>query len=216
MDTPSILLILSYGSFLLDLVIFPIPSEASTFQLCWGTDASAGALGTARGRPTFSKVVVYLLPSALGVMLFLVPLAAVARPDLVAYLLPVRTLQQVEWRWAGILLVLMGRTLSLLSTGQLRAHQRAGELRSTGCFAVSRNPILVGLYLFYLGNCLLFSSLVLMIGFVPYVLSMHRRVLLEEDNLSRSLGGAYLRYSARVPRYLLFRSRARNLDSAEA
>jgi len=58
------------------------------------------------------------------------------------------------------------------------------------------------MYLFYLGLVIMFPCWVLLLGFAPYVINMHRRVLMEESHLGSSLGDAYLAYCSAVPRYL--------------
>lgn len=156
------------------------------------------------------KFLVYLLPTALGVVLFLVPLAAVFLPEIIGALLPLEALQRDEIRVAGVLVVICGRLLTFWSVLQLRARRAAGHLQPSGLFRLSRNPGLVGMYLFYLGNCLIFPCVVLFLGFVPYVVNMHRRVLMEESHLSRRIGTRYDRYRGSVPRYLLFGGRSRH------
>jgi protein-S-isoprenylcysteine O-methyltransferase Ste14 len=58
------------------------------------------------------------------------------------------------------------------------------------------------MFLFYLGCALLFPCWVLLCGFIPYVINMHGRVLMEESHLQRSLGSDYDTYHLKVPRYL--------------
>jgi protein-S-isoprenylcysteine O-methyltransferase Ste14 len=173
------LVLVAYASLLLELVVFPIPSEASTYQLLFEAEDSRGesagsALGAARRRSVGAKLLFYFLPTALGVVLFLIPLAAAFRPDLVDHLVPVEALRLEAVAWAGAALVVLGRLLTFSSVLQLRAQKRSQALSARGLF----------------------------VGFFPYAINMHRRVLMEESHLARSLGPEYRVYLERVPRYL--------------
>jgi len=213
MDWISIFLLVAYGSLLLELTVFPIPSEASTFQLFFkagSTDHARSpapdALTRARGHSRPVKIVSYLLPTALGVVLFLIPLVAVFAPEVIDHLWPLPALESPIVRGTGAMLILAGRLTTFTSVLQLRRATGAPSpaLQPRGLFRISRNPGLVGMYAFYLGNCLLFPCLVLFAGFAPYVLNMHRRVLMEESHLTQRLGASYCNYLGRVPRYLFF------------
>jgi protein-S-isoprenylcysteine O-methyltransferase Ste14 len=201
----SILVLAAYSTLLLELVVFPIPSEASTYQLFFEDAASADtgpAIARARGRSWIGKTFLYLLPTSLGVVLFLVPPVAVLFPAVIEFLWPLPALQTAPVAWAGGILVVLGRSLTFSSVLQLRGmHEKEGRFAGEGLFRFSRNPGLVGMYAFYLGNCLLFPCVVLYAGFVPYVLNMHKRVRMEESQLTRRLGEEYEDYLRRVPRY---------------
>jgi protein-S-isoprenylcysteine O-methyltransferase Ste14 len=207
MDAVAILLLVAYASLLLELVVFPIPSEASTYQLLFEArepDPGADALSRARRRSPLTKLLLYFLPTFLGVLAFLIPLAALAFPALVDSLVPIDALRNPAVRWSGAGLVLAGRLFTFVSVLQLRRMRRAGTGRASGLFLVSRNPGLLGMYAFYLGLCLIFPCAVLFACFVPYVLNMHNRILMEEGQLARNMGAEWRDYAARVPRYLFF------------
>ena len=209
MDVFSLLLLIAYGSLVLELVVFPIPSEASTYQLFFnaGDGANQGSqLSSARRQSAVRKLLTFFLPTALGVVLFLIPLAAIFYPALISHLLPLELLQTSGVRAGGALVVVVGRLLTFASVLQLRRRKICRELQPSGLFSRSRNPGLVGMYLFYLGICLYFPCVVLFVGFVPYVLNMHQRVLLEESHLLATLGDGYRTYLSTVPRYLFFKT----------
>jgi protein-S-isoprenylcysteine O-methyltransferase Ste14 len=199
-----VVVLAAYASLVLELVVFPIPSEASTYQLFFTEAEGAGAaVARARRRPWGVKLFRYLLPTALGVALFLVPPVAVFVPALVEHLWPLPALRTPLFAAAGVALLVAGRALTLASVLQLRRrHGHDVVFAAVGLFRWSRNPGLVGMYAFYLGNCLLFPCVVLFAGFVPYVLNMHQRVRMEESQLVGRLGAEYEAYLARVPRYL--------------
>lgn len=211
MDPVAVLVLVAYASLVVELVAFPIPSEASTYQLLLGTEpdvAPGDALARARGRAVATKLLVYLAPTALGVALFLLPLLLVVEPSAIRWLLPLPPLDapHARWaphvRWLGAALVVAGRALTFTSVLQLRRARRESGFSVRGLFRFSRNPGLVGMYAFYLGLAFLFPCAALFAGLIPYVWNMHRRVLMEESQLVRALGDDYRAYLARVPRYL--------------
>ena len=73
---------------------------------------------------------------------------------------------------------------------------------TTGIFAVSRNPIYVGFFLFLLGQFLVFTSWTTLtaLGFAAVV--FHRQVLREEEFMRQRYGREYAEYCSRVRRYV--------------
>ena len=140
------------------------------------------------------------------VALFLLPPILALAPHLSALLIPIAALAQPVVVGAGIGLLIASRIITPLAVLPLRRSQRHAALAQTGLFAWSRNPTLLGLFAFYLGNALLFPCAVLLLGFPLCVLHMHRRVGLEEIDLRARFGAEYAAYEARVPRYLGLRA----------
>ena len=207
MNPVTWLILAAYTSLLVELLVFPIPSEASTYQLFFESDSSgasgeSNALHHAQQRSGLAKFFCYLLPTAVGVLLFLIPLAALRFPHIIDQLGPIQSLRTPSITWLGASLVLLGRMLTFGSVLQLRRQKQSRKLSARGIFTFSRNPGLVGMYLFYLGNAFLFPCIVLFVGFLPYVVNMHRRVLMEEQHLTDTLGADYRHYLNSVPRYL--------------
>ena len=206
-DAKAVLVLIGFGSLLVELLRFPVPSEASVYQLLLEADTEIDGdtrLAQARARSPVSKLITYLLPTAIGVVLFLIPLAAAFWRPLIDCLVPLHGLDTVWAFWLGAVLVLGGRALTLVSMLQLRRHKIRRELQYSGLFRWSRNPGLVGMYAFYLGLCFLFPCVVLFVGLIPYVWNMHIRVLMEESHLGSRGGAPYANYMVRVPRYFLF------------
>ena len=206
MELSSLVVLAAYALLVVELTLFPIPSEASTYQLFAReapTDAgSEDALANARTRRPLSKFVHYLLPTAFGVSLFLIPLALIPWPQLRASLFPVQFLEARPFPAIGLGLIIIGRIVTFSSVLQLRRERARERVAEHGWFRRSRNPGLVGMYLFYLGCAVVFPCLVLLLGVFPYVGNMHRRVLMEESHLRQVLGDEYRAYLERIPRYL--------------
>jgi len=206
MDAVSILVLAAYATLVLELLFLALPSEASTWQLLFegAGDRDDDALGRARRRATPVKLLLYLVPTAVGVVLFVIPLVAAVFPAVIADLWPVAALGRDEVRWGGVGLMGAGRAITVVSVLQLRRSGYGHQPR--GLFAWSRNPGLVGMYCFYVGACLVFPCVVLLAGFFLYAANMHGRVLLEECYLTRRHGGEYREYLRRVPRYVGIRT----------
>lgn len=110
--------------------------------------------------------------------------------------------------WAGVLLCLVGLSLSLWSLVSFGQSFRVGidtehpdELITTGIFAFSRNPIYVAFAFILLGQFLIFSNWILLVYIGTAVWLFHRQVLREEDYLKQHHGKEYLAYCDRVRRY---------------
>ena len=206
MDPLALAVALAYASLLLELVAFAVPSEASVVRLMLEGDAGASAaLARARRRPLPRKLAFFFLPTALCIAMFCVPLLLLAFPAAIVALGPL-PLAHPAVQGAGIALIGLGRAVSLAAVLQLRRARGGGRevaaLQRSGLFRWSRNPGLVGMFAFALGNALVFPCVALLAGLVVYLANMHRRVQLEESQLQHVLGPTYAAYRAAVPRYL--------------
>ena len=111
--------------------------------------------------------------------------------------------------WVGVGLCLGGVSIlvfSLVSFGNsfrvgIDAEQ-PGRLVTTGIFAVSRNPIYVGFFLFLLGQFLAFPSWTTLTALAFAAVLFHRQVLREEEFMRQRYGQEYAEYCSRVSRYV--------------
>ncbi|NBD37913.1 MAG: isoprenylcysteine carboxylmethyltransferase family protein [Verrucomicrobia bacterium] len=212
MSFAECILLAGYLSLAVELIIFPVPSVASSRQLLSKEQGSASAhtvLGKARSLPLALKMVLLFLPTLLIIGLFLLPPLLALRPDFEDFLVPLLEPAPPWLPFLGALFVAAGRLLTFASTLALRqARQQPlrGELDlplQTGrLFRRSRNPGLLGMYLFFAGLLLYFPNVVLLTGFAGYLLHMHFRILMEESHLEARYGRAYQRYCRQTPRYL--------------
>jgi protein-S-isoprenylcysteine O-methyltransferase Ste14 len=120
------------------------------------------------------------------------------------------------WQVTGWLLFLGGLAVTLLAQAQMGASWRVGiddrttALVTGGLFAVSRNPIFFGMFLSFLGVVLITPAPWTATGFAVAVPLISLQVRLEERNLLRIHGQAYLDYAARVGRFLPWVGRLRS------
>lgn len=201
MNAPELVLLAAYASLLVELVAFPIPSEASVVQLVGPNGGGdAPALRAARASSLPVRVLRYLLPTAACVALFLLPLLVVLVPSTRMALAP---WSHEGLLWPGIALVVVGRAVTFWSVLDLRAARRRDELPG-GAFLRSRNPGLVGMFVMYAGLCVAVGGPWLWLGAPLYLANMHVRVQLEEASLAARYGACWRDYARRVPRYLPF------------
>ena len=111
--------------------------------------------------------------------------------------------------WLGVALCLGGvliLVLSLVSFGNsFRVGidvDQPGRLVTTGIFALSRNPIYVGFFVFLVGQLLVFPNWIPLFYLVGATLLFHRQVLREEEFMRRRYGQEYAEYCSRVRRYV--------------
>jgi protein-S-isoprenylcysteine O-methyltransferase Ste14 len=201
MELANVIVLSAYGSLVLELTVFPIPSEASTLGLLTrGREdtATSDALSQARNRSLGEKVWRFLLPTTIGVALFLLPLLAIWWPQHRQVFFPMTLDAFVN---VGLVIIVAGRLLTAWSVLQLRSAKRHASIPA-GLFTYSRNPGLVGMFAFYLGLCLAFGGPWLWLGIPIYFCNMHHRVRLEEVQLTATHGNRWLHYQQHVARYL--------------
>jgi protein-S-isoprenylcysteine O-methyltransferase Ste14 len=111
--------------------------------------------------------------------------------------------------WLGVGLCLGGVLVlvaSLVSFGKsFRVGidvDQPGGLVTTGIFALSRNPIYVGFFLFLFGQLLVFPNWVPLLYLVGGTALFHRQVLREEEFMRQRYGQEYADYCGRVRRYV--------------
>jgi protein-S-isoprenylcysteine O-methyltransferase Ste14 len=111
--------------------------------------------------------------------------------------------------WLGVGLCLAGvliLVLSLVAFGKsFRVGidvERPGGLVTTGIFALSRNPIYVGFFLFLVGQFLVFPNWIPLCYLAGATALFHRQVLREEGFMRQRYGQEYAEYCGRVRRYV--------------
>lgn len=196
MNPISMIVLLTYGSLIFELMVFPVPSVASSRQL-------AG-----RSRDGALKRLGYALRGLIAGLFLFLPLLLVFFPDLVRLTVPVVDRPHALAIILGLLFILAGRTLSmgtaiLMRRGQKLFHGEEPEVLITShFFRFSRNPIVVGLLLMYIGLTFLFPHLLLGVGIVVLAAHLHDKVRLEETHLEKVHGRAFREYCKRTRRYV--------------
>lgn len=195
----AITICLLYGSLLIELVLFHVPSVANTHVFF--TKEGSIINGYKKYQYVFSwskqkKFWLLTLPHILNVFAFFLPLLLVFF---------------AKGNWSifatmGLLVALFGRIISFFSMLVIRKKNSQKEgyftLHSTGIFSFSRNPIQMGMYFLYVGICLVNFHWILIFSFLFYFFYNNFRIKIEEDFLEMKFKGLYLNYKLKTRRYL--------------
>lgn len=209
-----IVILLAYCTLFSELVFLHVPSVASVYQLVFSKKSilnfNNSELPDCRLKrvlqwPFIKKILLLALPTFISIITGVLPLF---------YLLMIydntSTWQKLHSTYnfqhiAGILCIIMGRTLTIYSTFEIRKRnlQKEGsfDLKTNGIFGFSRNPLLLGMYIMYTGMLIIFPTILFGFGMVVYLGNMHFRVLLEEDFLFHQFGDTFIRYRQQTKRY---------------
>lgn len=130
-------------------------------------------------------------------------------PDIQNYYLPVRAMQDSRIAILGMALVIAGLAILLICQYQLGRSYRLNlpnkttQLVTTGLYAISRNPLYIGLYMAMFGIFFMLPNWIYLVCLLFFILNYHFKItLLEEKYLLQQFGEEYQDYCARVRRYL--------------
>ncbi len=182
----SFIIIIIYLSFVLDLWIWPIPSEASTVSML-SSESSPFSIKSAQALVgLWLSLIFYLSPLYLALL-------ALIRPEL-----EMATIWMII---SGLFISISGRVISLSGTRVLRKNHGKTVVKSS-IFKRSRNPITTGMHLTIFGLVMCYNYWFLWIGFPIYFWIFHLKIKMEEDFLMGKFGSVYARYMEKTPRYL--------------
>ena len=154
-------------------------------------------------RPSGGPDVIVLPPLILG--------AAIALGLILNYFWPAKVLTHSLAVPLGILIVFVAVAIGLLAVREmvtastpLDVRKRSTRIVTSGIFQQSRNPIYLGMVLLCTGVAFLVDSLWLL-GLVPLFAAILQKGVIEPEEayLERNFGEEYLRYKARVRRWIL-------------
>ena len=161
--------------------------------------AAIGAKATRR-RESVASGMRHLLPMVLGVGLLLSP--HVADGWLTARFLP----RNVTWFWLGFVLVALGLGFSVAARAWLGGNwsgtvtlKQDHELIRRGPYRWVRHPIYTGILLALLGSVIALGEWRGVVGLALIILSLLRKIAVEEAFLTHQFGDVYTRYRAEVP-----------------
>jgi protein-S-isoprenylcysteine O-methyltransferase Ste14 len=118
-----------------------------------------------------------------------------------AYLLFLRVTGESPWLAVGLPVFAAGAVLCAVSVIHFAKPDGKG-LNRNGLYRVSRNPMYVSYFLYFMGCVLLTKSPVLLILLLAFQISSHWLILSEERWCFREFGDEYARYMSQVRRYL--------------
>jgi protein-S-isoprenylcysteine O-methyltransferase Ste14 len=153
-------------------------------------------------RPSGGPDVIALPPLILG--------AAIALGLILNYFWPAKVLTRSLAVPLGILIVFVAVAIGILAVREmvtastpLDVRKRSTRIVTSGVFQQSRNPIYLGMVLLCTGVAFLVDSLWLL-GLVPLFAAILQKGVIEPEEayLERNFGEDYLRYKARVRRWI--------------
>jgi protein-S-isoprenylcysteine O-methyltransferase Ste14 len=112
-------------------------------------------------------------------------------------------------RGIGLGLLYLGTVIFIIAMVTMRDSWRAGithedktSMVTSGIYNYSRNPAFLGFDLTYLGACIDFGNIILMVIAVITIILMHLQILQEEKFLENTFQQGYIEYKRKVRRYL--------------
>jgi protein-S-isoprenylcysteine O-methyltransferase Ste14 len=182
----SITIILIYLSFVIELLTWPVSSEASTGRL----------LHSWRSNKTKHNLI-YLLVFLFNSFFTLTPLL------ISLYFLFYNELFQISFlTYIGLILAWLGRLISIRSAYELN-KSKLKSLVTDSMFKWSRNPISLGLFITFFGLILVIPHFLMIIGYIIFVLNINYKIGIEEKFLIQRYGRPYHNYVRSTPKYLI-------------
>ena len=130
-------------------------------------------------------------------------------PELYGYAIPIEWLDHARFKRLGVALLLLSLLWTVLAQAQMGKSWRIGidqqhptSLVRRGVFAVSRNPIFLGMMLTLLGLFLVVPNALTLLALVVGVLLIQIQVRLEEEFLANTHGEEYEQYKREVRRWI--------------
>ncbi|TGA98444.1 isoprenylcysteine carboxylmethyltransferase family protein [Sporolactobacillus shoreae] len=105
------------------------------------------------------------------------------------------------WFSAGMIIYSLGIIFCIVSISNFAKPEKNG-INLKGLYQVSRNPMYIGYFIYFLGCVLLTHSLILLTLLVIFQVSAHWIVLSEERWCVQEFGEEYINYMNKVRRYL--------------
>ncbi|ABR47615.1 conserved hypothetical protein [Alkaliphilus metalliredigens QYMF] len=117
------------------------------------------------------------------------------------YLLLLKIKTDSEWFYIGLIVYSIGLILYAVSTVNY-AKPKMNGINLNGLYQVSRNPMYVAYFIYFLGCVFLTRSGVLLALLISFQISVHWIILSEERWCIREFGEEYIKYMNKVRRYI--------------
>lgn len=105
------------------------------------------------------------------------------------------------WFFIGLAVYIAGAALYAVSVVSYAGPKTSG-INTAGLYGVSRNPMYVAYFIYFLGCTLMAKSLILLAILVVFQISTHAIIRSEERWCMEKFGGEYREYMRRVRRYI--------------
>ena len=212
-----VVVLVIYASFVLDFLVWPVPSEVSTVALLEQnqTDQTNLTVSSAATGTTPLSMLLTVTAHAIVLLTWLYPLgytgwtlytlltehtAIDGSPSVCS--LPTCPIPGVTL--FGLLVAVAGRCVTVAASLQLRKHQHepdANDILTTGVFARARHPVVVGLHLTITGLLVATGQLYMALPLAVTFFYFEYKIRLEEDLLVQRTDIDYRRYQQQVSKY---------------
>ncbi len=180
----QVAILLLYASFLIEFLLWPVSSEASTHELLkkWKKNLKINNF-------------IYILIFIYNVGFTLTPLILS-----IYFLVNNKRFDSNQLILAGIVLAWIGRLLSI--KGAYILHTNKGRrLITISLFKWSRNPISLGLYITFLGLVMVYPYIPMIVGWFIFLTGINFKIGIEERSLRDKYGEVYINYQKSTPKY---------------
>lgn len=103
--------------------------------------------------------------------------------------------------YIGVLIYLLGLILLALSIINF-SNPTKDDLNISGLYSLSRNPMYISYFIFFIGCVIITKSIVLLALVLIFQITSHWIILSEERWCIKKFGSEYLNYMKRVRRYI--------------
>lgn len=205
-------IIATYIAQIYQICFFAVPSAGSTAEMLMNRKRkkqfNRWHPGTASVHSTLQMVGISCITMAV-LTVSMIPMLTVLFPPVTRYLLPFTQIPpSTGLSVISAVLLLLGNILTYIAVATLRAHVSFHEFGETtrlytaGIYSVVRNPITLGLSLIFSGFVLARPSVVMLFGWIIFVLNSHYRIQMEEVYLEKTFGSDFRQYKSTVGKYV--------------
>lgn len=129
---------------------------------------------------------------------------------IIHFIIPRVELIPYPWNWLGLLPAAFGIWLNLAADGlfkkaetTVKPFEKSSALVDKGPFAITRNPMYVGMLAIVLGECVVLgSALPFAIPVALFFIFRNYYIIIEEKMLEEKFGSDFLNYRKKVRRWL--------------
>jgi len=127
-----------------------------------------------------------------------------------SFLLPIQILKTEIIEIIGSVLTVIGTLIFMAAYFNLGVSTRllltessdSAQLRVSGLYSISRNPLYLGLHISIIGFCFIIPTWSMIIFTIIFLVNQDFRIKTEEKELELQFGAAYLEYKQKVRRYI--------------
>ena len=117
------------------------------------------------------------------------------------YLLLIKIKVDSHWFYIGLIIYILGIILYSVAIVNY-AKPKKGGISLNGLYGLSRNPMYIAYFIYFLGCVFLTQSLILLVLLICFQISAHWIILSEERWCVKEFGEEYIEYMNRVRRYI--------------